>query len=25
VLAPESKPAPAIAPTQPMPKVQGLE
>ena len=25
VLAPEPKPAPAIAPTQPMPKVQGLE
>ncbi len=25
VLAPESKPAPAIAPTQPMSKVQGLE
>jgi hypothetical protein len=25
VLAPESKPAPAIAPTQAMPKVQGLE
>jgi hypothetical protein len=25
VLAPESKPAPAISPTQPMPKVQGLE
>jgi hypothetical protein len=25
VLAPESKPAPSIAPTQPMPKVQGLE
>jgi hypothetical protein len=25
VLAPESKPAPAIAPTQPMPKAQGLE
>jgi hypothetical protein len=25
VLAPESKPAPAIAPTQPMPKVQGLD
>jgi hypothetical protein len=25
VLAPESKPVPAIGPTQPMPKVQGLE
>ena len=25
VLAPEPKPAPAIAPTQPMPKVQGLD